>query len=34
MGAGPRKLESNLPKQKKLKVVDCLLTLVHLGRVA
>jgi hypothetical protein len=29
MGAGPRKLESDLPKRQKLKVVDCLRTLVH-----
>jgi hypothetical protein len=29
MGAGPRKLESDLPKRHKLKVVDCLRTLVH-----
>jgi hypothetical protein len=29
MGAGPRKLESNLPKRQKSKVVDCLRTLVH-----
>jgi hypothetical protein len=28
-GAGPRKLESDLPKQQKPKVVDCLRTLVH-----
>jgi hypothetical protein len=29
MGAGPRKLESDLPKRQKPKVVDCLRTLVH-----
>jgi hypothetical protein len=29
MGAGPRKLESDLPKRQKLKVVDCLRTLVY-----
>jgi hypothetical protein len=29
MGAGPKKLESDLPKRKKPKVVDCLRTLVH-----
>jgi hypothetical protein len=29
MGAGPRKLESDLPKRQKPKVVDCLCTLVH-----
>jgi hypothetical protein len=29
MGAGPRKLESDLPKRHKLKVVGCLRTLVH-----
>jgi hypothetical protein len=29
MGAGPRKLESYLPKRQKPKVVDCLHTLVH-----
>ena len=29
MGAGSRKLESDLPKRRKLKVVDCLCTLVH-----
>jgi hypothetical protein len=29
MGARPRKLESDLPKRQKLKVVDCLRTLVH-----
>jgi hypothetical protein len=29
MGAGPRKLESDLPKQQKRKVVDYLHTLVH-----
>jgi hypothetical protein len=29
MGAGSRKLESDLPKQQKLKVVGCLRTLVH-----
>jgi hypothetical protein len=29
MGAGPRKLESDLPKQWKPKVVGCLRTLVH-----
>ena len=28
-GAGPRKLENELPKQQKPKVVDCLRTLVH-----
>jgi hypothetical protein len=28
-GAGPRKLESGLPKQQKLKVVGCLCTLVR-----
>jgi hypothetical protein len=29
MGAGPRKLESDLPNRQKPKVVDCLRTLVH-----
>jgi hypothetical protein len=29
MGARPRKLESDLPKRQKPKVVDCLRTLVH-----
>ena len=29
MGAGPRKLESDLPKRQKPKVVGCLRTLVH-----
>jgi hypothetical protein len=29
MGAGPRKLENDLPKQQKSKVVGCLRTLVH-----
>jgi hypothetical protein len=29
MGAGPMKLESDLPKRQKPKVVDCLRTLVH-----
>jgi hypothetical protein len=29
MGAGPRKLESDLPKQQKSKVVDYLRILVH-----
>jgi hypothetical protein len=29
MGAGPRKLESDLPKRQKPKVVDCLRNLVH-----
>jgi hypothetical protein len=29
MGAGPRKLESDLPKRQRPKVVDCLRTLVH-----
>jgi hypothetical protein len=29
MGAGPRKLECDLPKRQKPKVVDCLRTLVH-----
>jgi hypothetical protein len=29
MGAGPRKLERDLPKQQKPKVVDCLRTLIH-----
>ena len=29
MGAGPRKLESDLPKRHKSMVVDCLCTLVH-----
>ena len=28
-GAGPRKLENDLPKQQKPKVVGCLRTLVH-----
>jgi hypothetical protein len=30
MGVGPRKLESDLPKRQKPKVVDCLRTLVHM----
>jgi hypothetical protein len=30
-GAGPRKLENDLLKQQKLKVVGCLRTLVHRG---
>jgi hypothetical protein len=29
MGAGPRKLESDLPKRQKPKVVDCLHILVY-----
>jgi hypothetical protein len=29
MGVGPRKLESDLPKRNKTKVVYCLRTLVH-----
>jgi hypothetical protein len=29
MEAGPRKLESDLPKRQKPKVVDCLHTLLH-----
>jgi hypothetical protein len=29
MEAGPRKLESDLPKRQKTKVVDCLRTMVH-----
>jgi hypothetical protein len=29
MGAEPRKLESDLPKRQKPKVVGCLCTLVH-----
>jgi hypothetical protein len=29
MGVGPRKLESDLPKRQKLKVVGCIRTLVH-----
>jgi hypothetical protein len=29
MGVGPRKLESDLSKRQKSKVVDCLHTLVH-----
>jgi hypothetical protein len=29
MGVGPRKLESDLPKRQKPKVVGCLRTLVH-----
>jgi hypothetical protein len=29
MGAGPRKLESDLPKRQKLQVVDYLRILVH-----
>jgi hypothetical protein len=29
MGAGPEKLESDLSKRQKPKVVDCLRTLVH-----
>jgi hypothetical protein len=29
MGARPKKLESDLPKRQKLKVVGCLRTLVH-----
>jgi hypothetical protein len=29
MGVGPRKLESDLPKRHKPKVVDCLRNLVH-----
>jgi hypothetical protein len=28
-GAGPKKLENDLPKQQKPKVVGCLRTLVH-----
>jgi hypothetical protein len=28
-GAGPRKLENDLPKRQKPKVIDCLHTLVH-----
>jgi hypothetical protein len=31
IGARPRKLESDLPKRRKLKIVGCLHTLVHRG---